>query len=119
MTFKEFGLDESLLEGIDATGYENATPVQEQVIPLGPGVDEPLAWKPKLAVAPGARSVAQLGAVMVQLVPLVVTVELQALVSVTPEGTVHLTVQLCQLLVPVLVTVTLELKPPGHELAML
>ncbi|HTI11408.1 MAG TPA: DEAD/DEAH box helicase [Puia sp.] len=34
MTFKEFGLDESLLEGIDASGYENATPVQEQVIPL-------------------------------------------------------------------------------------
>jgi superfamily II DNA/RNA helicase len=34
LTFKEFGLDESLLEGIDASGYENATPVQEQVIPL-------------------------------------------------------------------------------------
>ena len=34
MTFKEFGLDESLLEGIAASGYENATPVQEQVIPL-------------------------------------------------------------------------------------
>ena len=34
MTFKEFGLEESLLEGIDASGYENATPVQEQVIPL-------------------------------------------------------------------------------------
>lgn len=34
MTFKEFGLDERLLEGIDASGYENATPVQEQVIPL-------------------------------------------------------------------------------------
>lgn len=34
MTFKEFGFDERLLEGIDATGYENATPVQEQVIPL-------------------------------------------------------------------------------------
>ncbi len=34
MTFKEFGLDESLLEGVDASGYENATPVQEQVIPL-------------------------------------------------------------------------------------
>ncbi len=33
MTFKEFGLDEQLLEGIDATGFENATPVQEQVIP--------------------------------------------------------------------------------------
>ena len=34
MTFKEFGLDESLLEGVDASGYENATPVQEQVIPI-------------------------------------------------------------------------------------
>jgi ATP-dependent RNA helicase RhlE len=34
LTFKEFGLDERLLEGIDASGYENATPVQEQVIPL-------------------------------------------------------------------------------------
>ncbi len=34
MTFKEFGLDERLLEGIEASGYENATPVQEQVIPL-------------------------------------------------------------------------------------
>lgn len=27
-------MDASLLEGIDASGYENATPVQEQVIPL-------------------------------------------------------------------------------------
>jgi ATP-dependent RNA helicase RhlE len=34
LNFKEFGLDASLLEGIDASGYENATPVQEQVIPL-------------------------------------------------------------------------------------
>ncbi|MCW3113746.1 MAG: box helicase, partial [Segetibacter sp.] len=34
MTFKDFGFDERLLEGIEATGYENATPVQEQVIPL-------------------------------------------------------------------------------------
>lgn len=34
MTFREFGFDERLLEGIEATGYENATPVQEQVIPL-------------------------------------------------------------------------------------
>jgi ATP-dependent RNA helicase RhlE len=34
LTFKEFGLNESLLEGIEASGYENATPVQEQVIPL-------------------------------------------------------------------------------------
>jgi ATP-dependent RNA helicase RhlE len=34
LTFNEFGLDERLLEGIEATGYETATPVQEQVIPL-------------------------------------------------------------------------------------
>jgi superfamily II DNA/RNA helicase len=34
LTFKEFGLDEGLLEGIEASGYETATPVQEQVIPL-------------------------------------------------------------------------------------
>jgi hypothetical protein len=92
---------------------------QEQTIPLGPGVDEPLAWKPKLAVAPGARSGAQVGAVMVQALPLVVMVELQALVSVTPDGTVHLIVQLCQVLAVLLVTVTFALNPPGQELAML
>ena len=34
MNFKEFGLDEGLMEGIAATGYETATPVQEQVIPI-------------------------------------------------------------------------------------
>jgi ATP-dependent RNA helicase RhlE len=34
LNFREFGLNESLIEGIDASGYENATPVQEQVIPL-------------------------------------------------------------------------------------
>ena len=34
MNFREFGLDESLLEGIESTGYETATPVQEKVIPL-------------------------------------------------------------------------------------
>ncbi len=34
MTFRDFGFDDKLLEGIDATGYETATPVQEQVIPL-------------------------------------------------------------------------------------
>lgn len=33
MTFKDFGFDERLLEGIEAMGYEQATPVQEQVIP--------------------------------------------------------------------------------------
>jgi ATP-dependent RNA helicase RhlE len=34
LTFKDFGFDERLLEGIEATGYETATPVQEKVIPL-------------------------------------------------------------------------------------
>lgn len=34
MKFTEFGFDERLMEGIDASGYEEATPVQEQVIPL-------------------------------------------------------------------------------------
>jgi len=34
LNFKDFGFDERLLEGIEASGYENATPVQEQVIPL-------------------------------------------------------------------------------------
>lgn len=33
MTFTDFGFDERLVEGIEATGYETATPVQEQVIP--------------------------------------------------------------------------------------
>ncbi len=33
MTFHDFGFNEQLLEGIDATGYKNATPIQEQVIP--------------------------------------------------------------------------------------
>ena len=34
MNFAAFGFDERLMEGIDAFGYEEATPVQEQVIPL-------------------------------------------------------------------------------------
>lgn len=34
MKFTEFGFEPSLMEGIDASNYENATPVQEQVIPL-------------------------------------------------------------------------------------
>ncbi len=33
MKFKDFGFDDRLMEGIDAAGYEDATPVQEQVIP--------------------------------------------------------------------------------------
>lgn len=33
MNFTEFGLDPALLESIESTGYEVATPIQEQVIP--------------------------------------------------------------------------------------
>lgn len=33
MKFTEFGLDRRLIEGIEAIGFETATPVQEQVIP--------------------------------------------------------------------------------------
>jgi ATP-dependent RNA helicase RhlE len=33
LKFSAFGFSEQLMEGIDAMGYENATPVQEQVIP--------------------------------------------------------------------------------------
>lgn len=40
MKFTEFGLDERILEGIDAMGYDTATPVQEQVmIPILQGKD--------------------------------------------------------------------------------
>ncbi len=40
MNFTELGLDARLLEGIDAMGYETATPVQEQVIqPILQGKD--------------------------------------------------------------------------------
>lgn len=33
MNFTDFGFDDRLMEGIDASGYETATPVQAQVIP--------------------------------------------------------------------------------------
>ncbi len=33
MYFSDFGFDDDLMDGIDAMGYETATPVQEQVIP--------------------------------------------------------------------------------------
>ena len=33
LKFTEFGLDDSLIESIEATGFEDATPIQEQVIP--------------------------------------------------------------------------------------
>jgi ATP-dependent RNA helicase RhlE len=34
LKFTEFGFDERLMEGIDASNYQDATPVQAQVIPL-------------------------------------------------------------------------------------
>jgi len=34
LKFKDFSFDDRLLEGIEASGYDEATPVQEQVIPL-------------------------------------------------------------------------------------
>jgi superfamily II DNA/RNA helicase len=34
LNFTEFGLDENLVEGIESSGYETATPIQEQVIPI-------------------------------------------------------------------------------------
>jgi superfamily II DNA/RNA helicase len=34
LNFIEFGLDQRLVEGIESSGYETATPIQEQVIPL-------------------------------------------------------------------------------------
>jgi ATP-dependent RNA helicase RhlE len=40
LNFTEFGLDERILEGIDAMGYEKATPVQQQVmVPILKGKD--------------------------------------------------------------------------------
>jgi ATP-dependent RNA helicase RhlE len=40
LNFSQFGLDERILEGIDAMGYENATPVQQQVmVPILQGKD--------------------------------------------------------------------------------
>ncbi len=34
MKFSEFGLDPKLQEGIEAIGFENATPVQDATIPI-------------------------------------------------------------------------------------
>jgi ATP-dependent RNA helicase RhlE len=34
LKFKEFGFVEALIEGLDAMGFEKATPIQEQAIPL-------------------------------------------------------------------------------------
>src|SRR5438045_4856021 len=34
MKFTEFNLDAKLIEGLDSMGFENATPIQEQAIPI-------------------------------------------------------------------------------------
>ena len=34
MTFKEFGLSEAVVRSVEAKGYQNATPIQEQAMPL-------------------------------------------------------------------------------------
>jgi superfamily II DNA/RNA helicase len=34
MTFKEFGLAEAVVRNVEAKGYLNATPIQEQAMPL-------------------------------------------------------------------------------------
>ena len=40
MKFIDLGLDQRILDGIDAMGYENATPVQQQVmVPILEGKD--------------------------------------------------------------------------------
>ena len=33
MNFTEFGFDERLMDGIEASNYQQATPIQEKVIP--------------------------------------------------------------------------------------
>lgn len=34
MTFEEFGLSENVMRGLDAMNFKEATPVQEQTIPV-------------------------------------------------------------------------------------
>src|SRR5437762_14314800 len=34
MSFHEFGLSEAVLRGVEAKGYKNASPIQEEAIPL-------------------------------------------------------------------------------------
>ena len=34
MTFEEFGLSEEVMQGLDAMNFQEATPVQEQTIPV-------------------------------------------------------------------------------------
>jgi hypothetical protein len=91
---------------------------QVQAMAVGAVVEVPLAWKPKLAEAPAARVAAQLGALMVHRVPLVVMVAFHAFTRLVPDGTVQPTVQLFHAEAPVFFTVTLVVKPPCQELAI-
>ena len=34
MTFHEFNFNQTLLDGLDAMGFDNATPIQEKAIPV-------------------------------------------------------------------------------------
>lgn len=86
-------------------------------MPLAPGVEGPDAWKPKLADAPGARLLAHEGAFAVQRAPPVVTVALQALTRLTPDGMSQATAQSVQAAAPVFLTVTFAVNPPCQELA--
>jgi hypothetical protein len=81
----------------------------------GPGVEGPLPWNPKVAVAPAGRLGAQAGPLIVQVLPLGVMTAFQALPSVTPGGAVQVTVQLFHGVAPVFRTLTLALKAPFQE----
>jgi len=33
VTFRDFGFDEQIMEGLDSIGFETPTPIQKQIIP--------------------------------------------------------------------------------------
>ena len=90
--------------------------VHEHWMFVGPGLDGPLAVKPIVTEALGARFGAKLGALAVHVVPFAVTVAFHPLPRVTPDGMVQVTVQLFQADAPELVTVSAAWKPPCHVL---
>jgi hypothetical protein len=75
-------------------------------IPLGPGLDDPLATKPIVFVAPGANAGSQLGELATTEVVSWNTVAFHPLTMVTPLGKVKLTTHGVSVNVPVLVTET-------------
>lgn len=83
---------------------------------VAPGLDGPLAVKPIVTDALGARVGELLGALAVHVVAFAVTVAFHPLPRVTPDGMVQVTAQLFQGDVPVLVTVSAAWKPPCHVL---